>query len=47
MLNQDFCLIYVDLVTSQDIFVFILINEEFSQTSENSGSQNLDKYFQL
>ena len=47
MLNQDLCLMYVDLVISQNIFVFILINEEFSQTSENSGSQNLNKYFQL
>ena len=47
MLNQDLCLIYVDFVISKNIFVFILINEEFSQTSENSGSQNLNKYFQL
>ena len=47
MLNQDLCLIYVDLAISQNIFVFILINGEFSQTSENSGSQNLNKYFQL
>ena len=26
--------------------MFILINEEFSQISEYSGSQNLNKYFQ-
>ena len=47
MLNQDLCLIYADLVISKNIFVFIVINEEFRQTSENSGSQNLNKYFQL
>ena len=44
MPNQDLCLIYVDLVLSQNMFVFLLANEEFSQTLENSGSQNLNPF---
>ena len=44
MPNQDLCFIYVDLVLSQNMFVFLLAGKEFSQTLENGGSQNLNPF---